>query len=653
MMRSDMPKQIQVFRNGGGIASLATVPMETTMGGQPHRLAYVNPVEEEMMKEMGGLGVPGPGGIPSYLFGFSSISDMFDGGGKGGSGASFSTKSHEDYVKDNPDDKTAKAHPTSNDDNKSSSSSTDVGIVDSILMGLGLRDKTANYYAATADTIARTQGIDAANNYINNISSNENITTGFDSTGNIQSTGVAEALAGLDLTGAASQFEATGGGGGGDDSGAVATTTDVVTGGDDGVVTQNTINNFVMNEDQQTAALGTLKRINEDLFKITQGRSFEELSSGEKQAFIKNNAPTAAELSSILGVEQAVASNILNAPGAGTDLRNWSQILQDDNPLAATQAATAAMYSVENLAELQGVTMQPQESLLNPNQVISQSGNYVLYNPGTGGTATSKQLGMPGSLRLGIVNPLDDGRQMLLTSYGLGTVDDKFGDIAAQYGGGQGILDLLPALDTYYAENITIPETTYTQVVKDVNEFGDVSYYDRSGRRYAGGGLADRIVTQDGKTYLMSPQYDAADPFGDIGQITAASQGNMFLNAPDLDLGQQFLYTDDVGQFGFGGMNFQMTNKELLDQEAAKAAANELAQAQAAGISSGQPIINTQSFSSGQPNFSPLVPAAGTSTAGIVGLPSAGQPVAPATFTAYTPETYLPAVTPLTLPPLG
>ena len=32
-MRSDMPKQIMAYRNGGGLPSLATVPMETNDGG--------------------------------------------------------------------------------------------------------------------------------------------------------------------------------------------------------------------------------------------------------------------------------------------------------------------------------------------------------------------------------------------------------------------------------------------------------------------------------------------------------------------------------------------------------------------------------------------------------------------------------------------
>lgn len=43
------------------------------------------------------------------IFGYDSVSDMFDGGGAGGSGSSYSTGSHEDYVANNPDDKTATA----------------------------------------------------------------------------------------------------------------------------------------------------------------------------------------------------------------------------------------------------------------------------------------------------------------------------------------------------------------------------------------------------------------------------------------------------------------------------------------------------------------------------------------------------------------
>ena len=47
--------------NQGGI-----VPRETNIANQPHRLAYINPEEEMMLKAQGGSGMPGPGGIPAY-----------------------------------------------------------------------------------------------------------------------------------------------------------------------------------------------------------------------------------------------------------------------------------------------------------------------------------------------------------------------------------------------------------------------------------------------------------------------------------------------------------------------------------------------------------------------------------------------------------
>jgi hypothetical protein len=42
------------------------VPRETEIMGQPHMLAYINPEEEMMLRQMGGSGMAGPGGVPSY-----------------------------------------------------------------------------------------------------------------------------------------------------------------------------------------------------------------------------------------------------------------------------------------------------------------------------------------------------------------------------------------------------------------------------------------------------------------------------------------------------------------------------------------------------------------------------------------------------------
>jgi len=43
-----------------------TVPRKTEIAGQPHMLAYINPEEEKALRQMGGSGDPGPGGVPSY-----------------------------------------------------------------------------------------------------------------------------------------------------------------------------------------------------------------------------------------------------------------------------------------------------------------------------------------------------------------------------------------------------------------------------------------------------------------------------------------------------------------------------------------------------------------------------------------------------------
>ena len=264
-----------------------------------------------------------------------------------------------------------------------------------------------------------------------------------------------------------------------------------------------------MNEDQQAAALGTLNRINENSVAITQGRSFNDLSVQERQNLIKNNAPTATELSNILGLDLEIAQSILQTPG-GNDLRNWSSILSAEDPLAATRAATAALYSTENLI---GIGAQPDygyntEALSsNIGEILGQSGNFVLYNTGTGGGPQARDVGLSGQLKIGVLNPVSfgDNQSSLLTSYGLDTADNNLNKILATYGGGaQGILDLMPYLDDYYAQNVVLPETTYTQVVEKTDPFGNVSYYDQGGTRYAGSGFDDRLITQDGKTYIMT-----------------------------------------------------------------------------------------------------------------------------------------------------
>jgi len=49
-------------QNQGGV-----IPKQANIAGQPHRLAYVNPQEEKLLKAAGGAGTPSYGGVPAYF----------------------------------------------------------------------------------------------------------------------------------------------------------------------------------------------------------------------------------------------------------------------------------------------------------------------------------------------------------------------------------------------------------------------------------------------------------------------------------------------------------------------------------------------------------------------------------------------------------
>ena len=49
------------YANGGG------VPRQTMIGNEPHHLAYINAQEDQMLRDAGGSGIPGPGGIPAFV----------------------------------------------------------------------------------------------------------------------------------------------------------------------------------------------------------------------------------------------------------------------------------------------------------------------------------------------------------------------------------------------------------------------------------------------------------------------------------------------------------------------------------------------------------------------------------------------------------
>ena len=56
-----VPQGIAAPFNQGG-----AVPRQTMIEDQPHMLAYIDPQEQSMLRQMGGSGQPGPGGVPAY-----------------------------------------------------------------------------------------------------------------------------------------------------------------------------------------------------------------------------------------------------------------------------------------------------------------------------------------------------------------------------------------------------------------------------------------------------------------------------------------------------------------------------------------------------------------------------------------------------------
>ena len=101
MNRSMMPQQIMSLAGGGGISSF--IPRNTTIMGQPHYLAYINPQEGQLLKDLGGAGLPGPGGVPTYYELFKP-STWFDGKGYQGTGLNLGGGSTSTSDKDDNND---------------------------------------------------------------------------------------------------------------------------------------------------------------------------------------------------------------------------------------------------------------------------------------------------------------------------------------------------------------------------------------------------------------------------------------------------------------------------------------------------------------------------------------------------------------------
>jgi len=654
MMRSDMPKQVMAYRNGGGIPSLATVPMETTMAGQPHRLAYVNPIEEEMMKQMGGAGLPGPGGIPSYFLHNAAsrerIKDFFTGGSDNDSGGSGSNSSNQDDVDYDPmEDLGVTASSTASTSvpgtntyqGDNDSGSTNIGVVDSVLMGLGIKDRTPEYYAATANTIAATQGSDAANKYISGLDS-DNLPVGTLDAVNAASDTITSSGENFD------KFQPTGGGG---SSASAAPAPEPEP--DPMVLTP-----FNFTDSQLTAQSDYLQRISG----ITSQYTPEQLQSFDiRQQISSQFVPTAEEFMAITGANEDLTNQLLATPGQ-FDLRDWSKIMASENPLEAAQAATAAIYLTEGLYG-RGMEINPELQLANLDNLIGQTDQLFAYAAYPEGSEMAYIDGVPTDVRLGIKTA--DGVQLA----DLGSINaPDFYNVLQGYGyGAEDVSELLPSIEKYYSEQMPfgIDQAIYKPVSEldyDYQTFYTPEQVEMYNQYYNldPNNPMPLLGEFEGQQYFLTnaPVGRPGDPYNLLGGLQSAAPNTL---TKDLGLGQSFLYSSTPGYYGLADpVLLQNTNTGVditntgINTGAVNTGINTGAVNTAAVDNTvGQPVTNLP-VNTGVQTYNALVPSAGTSSAGIVGLPSSNTTSPnPFIYTAYTPGTYNPAVNPLVLPPLG
>ena len=81
--QNKMPSPEPVYPDAGMGALenvVSGVPRQAELMNQPHMLAYINPQEEQMLRDAGGAGIPGPDGIPVYGWWSDTWSEVKSGG---------------------------------------------------------------------------------------------------------------------------------------------------------------------------------------------------------------------------------------------------------------------------------------------------------------------------------------------------------------------------------------------------------------------------------------------------------------------------------------------------------------------------------------------------------------------------------------------
>ena len=90
VQKNQMPQNMMVLPHpepvypDAGMGALENVvsgaPRQAELMNQPHMLAYINPQEEQMLRDAGGAGIPGPDGIPVYGWWSDTWSEIKSGG---------------------------------------------------------------------------------------------------------------------------------------------------------------------------------------------------------------------------------------------------------------------------------------------------------------------------------------------------------------------------------------------------------------------------------------------------------------------------------------------------------------------------------------------------------------------------------------------
>jgi len=419
MNRPMFNKQITNYKDGG-VASL--IPRRTDIYGQDHMLAYIRPDEAALLKSLGGAGTPGPGGVPQYGW----LKDTWDEITSGGAAVT-ETYNGDDYAAQSTynggqdslptgtvdftlpptssDDKPAtvvsvdfgdsgtvtddkytfyddKGNETAAPDVKTVTAnvnpyteSESVGLVDSILMGIGAKTKTPEYYKTTLETIAKTQGSNAAELYKKMLGD-----VGLDNTS------IKMAVDSVDINKVANSTpkQTSGGGGGGGTTTPKASTTtpkaSTTTAQDTGIASVTDIidgtfdvGNLASFEQRYANALSEYDPA------TTNTLDFRKLVGGLESPY----RPTTAELASITGFDLETAEELLNPVGLTYDFRNWQSILTSDDPAEATKEATYAMYLTPDLFTSETMPVTPEGFDLGQSQgfLFSTSPNYFGSNP--------------------------------------------------------------------------------------------------------------------------------------------------------------------------------------------------------------------------------------------------------------------------------